>query len=162
MPFKDPEKAKAYQKEYNIIHREEISLRQKRYVTENKEKVAAKKHEDYLKNQDKYLLYGRQYYYQNQEQLLEEKRQYIQDNKPAILAKNKIRKALQLKRLPLWADKQEITRIYKEKPEGHHIDHIVPLQGENVSGLHVEYNLQYLTPEDNLQKGNKFPYMDYK
>jgi len=56
---------------------------------------------------------------------------------------------------PAWADTNAIEHIYQECPKGMTVDHIVPLLGTNVCGLHVEYNLQYLTPEENSKKGNR-------
>lgn len=66
------------------------------------------------------------------------------------------RKAGKLLRTPLWADLSKIKEIYKKCPVGMHVDHVIPLQGLNVSGLHVEYNLQYLTAQENIKKSNKY------
>ena len=56
---------------------------------------------------------------------------------------------------PSWIDLKDLLVIYRDRPEGYHVDHIIPLNGRNVSGLHVPWNLQYLSKEDNLKKGNK-------
>lgn len=50
----------------------------------------------------------------------------------------------------------ELNAIYANCPEGHHVDHIIPLSHPAVCGLHVPWNLQYLTEADNLAKGNRF------
>jgi hypothetical protein len=57
---------------------------------------------------------------------------------------------------PKWANKEKIKQFYKQKPKGYEVDHIIPLQGKFVSGLHVENNLQYLSKIDNVRKSNKF------
>lgn len=67
-----------------------------------------------------------------------------------------MRRARELMATPAWADNNKIREIYANCPEGYHVDHIVPLKGTLVCGLHVEYNLQYLPALDNLQKGNKY------
>lgn len=59
-------------------------------------------------------------------------------------------------RIPVWADLNEIAEFYKNCPEGYHVDHIIPLNGDSVSGLHVISNLQYLPAAENIKKSNKF------
>ncbi len=71
------------------------------------------------------------------------------------LAAHRIR-AEKLNRLPAWADEQKIEQVFRDAPDGVEIDHVLPLQGELVSGLHVAGNLQYLTTKENGRKHNNF------
>lgn len=66
------------------------------------------------------------------------------------------RRAGQDLRTPAWANHEEILNIYINRPEGHHVDHVIPLFGKRVSGLHVETNLQYLTATENFKKNNTY------
>lgn len=65
------------------------------------------------------------------------------------------KRAKKLKATPVWADLEKIKLIYKNRPAGHHVDHIVPLNSPVVCGLHWEGNLQYLPARENLSKRNK-------
>jgi hypothetical protein len=56
---------------------------------------------------------------------------------------------------PKWADKPAINQFIRDCPEGHHVDHIIPLRGTTVWGLNIPENLQYLPAQENLSKGNK-------
>lgn len=67
------------------------------------------------------------------------------------------RRVAKLKRIPSWADMTKIREIYKNAKElGMTVDHIIPLRGQLVSGLHVENNLQLLPSKLNSSKGNKY------
>ena len=57
---------------------------------------------------------------------------------------------------PSWVSTGELQEIYHKCPEKYEVDHMIPLTGNKVSGLHVPHNLQYLTSKDNKKKGNKF------
>ena len=72
--------------------------------------------------------------------------------------------------IPNWLSnehKQQIRDIYIHMQdcraitgEEYHVDHIVPLQGESVCGLHVPWNLQVLPSDVNVSKSNKWDWGD--
>lgn len=70
------------------------------------------------------------------------------------------RRASKLQRTPVWSETKAIKQFYLDCPEGYEVDHIIPLQGKLVSGLHVLGNLQYLLMSDNRSKNNHFNPMD--
>jgi hypothetical protein len=81
------------------------------------------------------------------------------DVKAARAAERRERQAALLQRSPAWADHEKIKAFYRlaaafsDLYVPHHVDHIVPLCGELVSGLHAECNLQVIPATDNLRKG---------
>jgi hypothetical protein len=75
------------------------------------------------------------------------------DKQRAQLAK---RRAAKLQATPPWYSHDDCVAIYKELKPGLHLDHIVPLQGKNVCGLHWHHNLQLLPAVENIAKHNKF------
>jgi hypothetical protein len=73
------------------------------------------------------------------------------------------RHAAKLRRTPPWADQALIRSVYEQARQltestgvEHHVDHIYPLQGRLVSGLHVHTNLQVLPGADNCRKNNRY------
>lgn len=81
---------------------------------------------------------------------------YRSNNLKRHTARQSKRKASQLQRTPKWADLDAITSFFTACPKGLTVDHVIPLQGKLVSGLHVLNNLQYLTMAENVSKNNKF------
>lgn len=71
------------------------------------------------------------------------------------------KRAAKINAVPAWADKGKIDAIYEEAAELRalgvdvEVDHIVPLQGKTVRGLHVHTNLRLLLATDNAAKGNR-------
>lgn len=83
-------------------------------------------------------------------------KKWQRNNLKARCANEGKRRATKLNATPVWADLEKIKIFYINCPKGYHVDHIIPLRGKNVCGLHVLENLQYLKAIDNIKKSNKF------
>lgn len=130
----------------------------------NKEKVAARQKARYEKNREAVRHARRALYEKNAEAARLATQAWTQANPHKVLASRAKRRSAKLLRTPGWLtaeDFKAIELIYAqakalEASTGlpHHVDHIYPLQGRYVSGLHVPANLQVLTASENCSKSN--------
>ena len=105
------------------------------------------------KNSANMPLYQQKYQQRRKQHLREYQREYYK-------GKHKQRNCINARRLRERTlpneDLSLIKEFYLQCPNGHEVDHIIPLNGKNISGLHTLSNLQYLPASDNRRKSNKF------
>jgi hypothetical protein len=122
----------------------------KKYKEENKDRISEQR---------------KQYREENKDKTFEYNKQYREENKDILAAHNAKRRAKKLKATPDWLTEEhceeikdfyticKMFQIYTGLT--YHVDHIVPLQGETVCGLHVPWNLRVIPASENLSKSNK-------
>jgi hypothetical protein len=108
-----------------------------------RKKISDRKYNLNPVNKEKQRLYRKKYY-------------STKEGKAKMNAKTNKRRADKINAIVGWTNLEAIKEIYKNCPKGYHVDHIVPLRGVNVCGLHVENNLQYLTAQENILKSNNY------
>jgi len=118
------------------------------------EQYAAADRKRYARNPEPQLKRCRERYRRDPEKkLASNKRVYENDKEKAFSYARKYREARK-RATPKWADKKAIKMFYENRPDGYEVDHIYPIQGRTVCGLHVLNNLQYLTKQQNCAKFN--------
>jgi len=101
---------------------------------------------------------------ENREQHNATNREWNKNNKPRKAALQAKRKSVILQRTPIWdpdahlivAKYQLAAMLTQASGTPYHVDHIIPLQGKNVSGLHVFSNLRVIPGAENVKKSNSY------
>jgi hypothetical protein len=132
---------------------------------DNKHKIIAHSTQWKKNNPDKDKQHRSKHRIKYKERYQKYEKTRAQNNPGYFAAKTKKRYSAKLKRTPPWLSIEDFKQIEKEyllaawcsevMKEKYHVDHIVPLQGKTVSGLHVPWNLQVIPARDNIRKGNK-------
>ena len=166
MPRKDPEARKEYQREYAQRRRLEAYARVKEWRAANPEKWAEQR-KRYAKNHpDKVNEKTIRWRKANPEKAAESSRKTREKNRARIVANKAAYRANRKNRTPAWLtdfDRLKIRCIYsvasmlkRENKEGWEVDHIIPLCGKKVSGLHVPDNLWFIKASENRLKNNRY------
>lgn len=160
----NPDKCKAWSRECYQTKRDEFVAKKRAYNSARKEEINAKSREYRSANLSKVLARCAEYRKRNRETLREKNRLYSKEN-PGIGNANTMKRiAARINATPAWADYEEIKKLYKQAADisrttgiPHVVDHIYPLQGRTVCGLHFEYNLRVVTESENCKKSNRLP-----
>ena len=108
----------------------------------------------------------RQWGEKNKEHVSQYSKEYAASNLPKRLVLQTKRHCSKMKRTPAWLTEKDTTHITclyslaamrnKYSGEKWHVDHVIPLQGKNVSGLHVPLNLRVVPAAYNQRKYNTY------
>jgi hypothetical protein len=165
MPLKDPEARKAWQKAYAQRNREKAYQKVKEWRAENPDKLAEQHKRYAARYPEKMVAKVLAWKERNPEKAAEVSRKSRQKHAARVLANKAKYRAAKLQATPSWLNKGhwfEIGCVYlyrdalKRVGLDYHVDHVVPLQGKKVSGLHVPENLQVLPADRNRLKNNHY------
>lgn len=149
-------------REYLKKNKEHIVEYHRQYREKNKKKVIEKHKKWYQKNKKKKLKQNKEWSLKNKERHKQLRLNWYKDNKYKCLASYHKRKRALNTQVPKWYDHKKVLTIFKKasdmraKGKNVSVDHVIPLQAENVSGLHVHTNLKIIPLSKNCGKRNKF------
>ncbi len=164
-----PKKVNAAVKAYRKANPEKVKAQGRAWIKKNPERAKANakvRHARLLAAHPGIAAqYAKRWRDKNPEVVKENGRKWSKKNAEHCARKSSERRAATFRAIPPWltvedraliaAKFAEAKRISLETNVKHHVDHIVPLKGEKVRGLHVPWNLQVIPASVNHKKWNK-------
>lgn len=165
------EKTRIASASYRERNKEKIKADKQKYHVENSDRINAKTRQWYIENKDRHSKNSKAYYEANKNIILKQAAEnYLQNkieynkrssewrkNNPHMMtAYTRNYNLSKTNRTPKWSNIKETNDFYKNCPDRMSIDHIHPLNGKLINGLHVRKNLQYISRSENSKKSNKF------
>ena len=160
------ERLQAQNKEYRVANKEKAAAQKKEYYAENKERINARSKAYAKANPEVINKSCRKWRAANPAKQKAATYAWRDENRGAYNALCARSRGIRSLRVPEWLSDDchwLIKEVYslaelRTKMLGFpwHVDHIVPLQGKKVSGLHVPWNMQVIPAVDNLRKKNFF------
>lgn len=136
--------------EWFLNNKKHVSEYGKKYRQEEAERISIQRAEHTAKNKERFSEY---------------QKQWVKNNPGKANARTARRRAARRKAMPKWLTPEhhkqililydEASRLTKETGIPHEVDHIIPLQGKEVKGLHVPWNLRVITASENRHKSRK-------
>jgi hypothetical protein len=147
-----------YHSTWNKAHPETANARHPEWVKANPDKVRTIRLKFNKAHPERVVASQLKWNEANRDKIRIGTRRWKIANPGKVLAYSALRRARKLQATPKWLTKEQIKEMelfYINRPEGYHVDHVYPLRGEEGCGLHVPWNLQYLSANENLKKGNR-------
>lgn len=158
----NPEKARASSSAWRKNNPDRARESQRRRRAKDPDRARELARNWYALNSEKALEWGREWRRSNRNIYLRVLKEYRENNKESRAAYDRV-KALR-KRPPPWVSRASLIEVYREARSAtcrtgvlHVVDHIYPLRGRFVSGLHCPLNLRVVTADVNRRKSNKLP-----
>lgn len=148
---------------YYMANQDKLIARTREWERNHKDRKKAWREQWIHDNPDKRKAVCDKYYKNNKDKARSASKKWKTNNKGKLALYASVRRATKFNSTPIWADMALIEREYelaawctKVTGEKYHVDHIIPLRGKKVCGLHVHTNMQVIRQKENLTKSNKF------